>query len=117
MQTLVYDERTKKLLLSERPKPKPSAANAILKVSVSAICGTDIRTFKHGSSRITDGRIVGHEVTGILEEVGENIAGFKPGERVIVTPAIGCGKWKTYWSSNWSPHHCCNEQWFGYAQC
>ncbi|MCK4748208.1 MAG: alcohol dehydrogenase catalytic domain-containing protein [Bacteroidales bacterium] len=91
MLSFVYNKKEQKLILEDRPKPKPAPDDAILKVSVSAICGTDIRTYRHGSSRIKQGRIVGHEVTGILEEVGENIHGFTPGERVIVTPAIGCG--------------------------
>jgi len=92
MLSFVYDEHERKLSLEEKPKPELSSDTAILKVTSSAICGTDIRAYKHGSSRINHGRIVGHEVTGILEEVGSDIDGFTPGERVVITPAIGCGR-------------------------
>jgi len=87
----VYDKNGK-LSLKEKPKPEPRDDNAIIKVDACSICGTDFRIYLHGSNRITPPRIIGHEVCGTLITVGKKITGFSVGERVILTPAIGCGR-------------------------
>lgn len=91
MLAYVYD-RSGKLSLREKPKPEPRDDNAIIKVDACSICGTDFRIYLHGSNRITPPRIIGHEVCGTLITVGKKITGFSVGERVILTPAIGCGR-------------------------
>jgi L-iditol 2-dehydrogenase len=87
----VYDT-TGKLALQERPQPVPKEDNAIIQVHACSICGTDLRTYLHGSSKITPPRIIGHEVCGTITAIGQQIQGFSVGDRVTVAPAIGCGR-------------------------
>jgi L-iditol 2-dehydrogenase/galactitol-1-phosphate 5-dehydrogenase len=63
------------------PKPTPGSDEALVKVRYCGICGTDISHFKY---KIYDYPIImGHEITGVVEEVGENISHVKVGDRVI----------------------------------
>jgi L-iditol 2-dehydrogenase len=77
--------------LVEKEKPVAKDDNAILKVLAASICGTDFRTYMRGSDKIVDGTTLGHEVYGELVEVGKIIKDFKVGDRVTLTPALGCG--------------------------
>lgn len=81
-----------KLSLQERPMPKATSASAVIKVEACSICGTDFRTYSKGSTKITPPRIIGHEVVGTIVEVGDEVKGFRVGDRVAVAPAIGCGE-------------------------
>ena len=90
MRAYVY-ENDAKLHLRDRPKPSAGSGSAIMRVEACSICGTDLRTHRHGSTRIHAPRIIGHEVCGQLVSVGRNIKGFSAGQRVTVTPAVGCG--------------------------
>ena len=84
--------QTGKFSLQERPQPEPKENNAIIQVHACSICGTDLRTYLYGSSKITPPRIIGHEVCGTITAIGRQINGFSIGDRVAVAPAIGCGK-------------------------
>jgi len=63
MLAYIYEEN-KKLLLKDISFPKKESNNAIIKVNASSICGTDLRTHRFGSSKITPPRVIGHEVVG-----------------------------------------------------
>jgi L-iditol 2-dehydrogenase len=89
MKTAIYNDG--KIELVEKEKPKADKDGAVLKVLAASICGTDFRTFMHGSAKIKNGTTIGHEVYGELVEVGEDVKDFKVGDRVTVTPALGCG--------------------------
>lgn len=91
MLSYIYDEN-KKLLLKDVPPPKKKPKNAIIKINASSICGTDLRTHRFGSSKITPPRIIGHEVVGEVVYIGEEVKDLSIGERVQIVPAIGCGK-------------------------
>jgi L-iditol 2-dehydrogenase len=90
MLAYVYDN-TRRLVLMEHPEPRASRDSAVIKVNACAICGTDFRTYTKGSTKIQPPRIIGHEVVGTIVELGSDVTGFRLGERVAVTPAIGCG--------------------------
>jgi L-iditol 2-dehydrogenase len=90
MRAYVY-ENDAKLHLRARPKPSAGPGSAIMRVEACSICGTDLRTHRHGSTRIHAPRIIGHEVCGQLISVGQNLKNFTTGQRVTVTPAVGCG--------------------------
>lgn len=77
--------------MTERPEPVPTRDNLVIRVSACAICGTDLRTYRHGSSHIDPPRIIGHEVTGVIEHAGTDVEGYSVGQRVRIVPAIGCG--------------------------
>ena len=90
MQALVYENKT--LQLKDMPRPKAKADSAIAKVDIASICGTDVRTYVKGNDSLPDGIIMGHEFCGTIVEAGEDVQGFKPGDRITVAPAISCGK-------------------------
>jgi len=81
------------LALEERENPALSVGiGAVVKVSACSICGTDIRTYRFGSGKISDGQTIGHEAVGqIIELSDEHKDSFALGDRVAVAPAIGCG--------------------------
>ncbi|MFN4227178.1 MAG: zinc-dependent dehydrogenase [Candidatus Ratteibacteria bacterium] len=67
-----------------------------IKVEYCAICGTDVRIFYSGHKKVIPPTIIGHEITGIVVEIGENIEypDLKIGDKVTVVTSIGCGKCK-----------------------
>ena len=86
----VYDG-TNRLTLREAPNPSHSKNSAVIKVLATSICGTDLRTYRFGSTKIMPPRIIGHEVVGRIESIGAEVCGFSVGDRVQIAPAIGCG--------------------------
>jgi L-iditol 2-dehydrogenase len=84
--------RDGKIQLTQKEKPVAKDDSAVLKVLAASICGTDFRTYMHGSDKIADGATIGHEVYGEIVEKGKDVQGFHIGDRVTVTPALGCGK-------------------------
>lgn len=111
MLAYVYNEE-RQLKLKEMPLPQVKEDSAIIKVNTCSICGTDFRTYVHGSSKIIPNRIIGHEVVGTITEVGKKVLGFYEGDRVAVAPAIGCGK--CYPCSIGHPNMCDNLQTIGF---
>jgi L-iditol 2-dehydrogenase len=72
------------------PKPEPKAGEVLLKVKATALCGTDQRVLA-GEKHI-DVKIVGHEITGVVESLGAGVTAVKPGQRFAVQTVIGCGQ-------------------------
>lgn len=91
MKALVF-KGIKDLRIMEVPEPKITEDEILVKVDSCSICGTDVRTFKSGHTRIKDNRILGHEFSGVIAEVGRNVSGYNVGDRVMVVPGIPCGK-------------------------
>jgi len=79
--------------LEERPVPTTGADELLVRVRAASICGTDLRIARHGHFRLPLGtpRVLGHEVAGEVVEAGA-ATGFAAGERVSVTPNVGCGR-------------------------
>jgi len=74
----------KDIRLEERPAPTIDAStDAIVKVVASCICGSDLWPYR-GENDITPGDPIGHEIIGIVEEVGAEVRSFRPGDFVIV---------------------------------
>ncbi len=92
MKALVYEGPGKKSL-EERPVPTlGSATDAIVKITRTTICGTDLHILKGDVPTCTPGRILGHEGVGIIEETGAGVTGFKKGDRVLISCISSCGK-------------------------
>lgn len=81
----------KDVRLDEVPVPSIGADEVLVRVAACAICGTDLRTLRYGHTRIKEPRIIGHEFSGIIVEVGSGVKDFRVGERVMVVPGIACG--------------------------
>ena len=92
MKALVYLAVGKKSL-DERPKPDVTApTDAIVKITKTTICGTDLHILKGDLPSCQPGRILGHEGVGIVDKVGSAVTVFKPGDRVLISCVSACGK-------------------------
>ena len=82
---------THKVAVSDHPKPKlNSPTDAILKVTTSGICGSDLHMYD-GRTELKEGTVVGHEIMGVIEQVGEAVRSIKKGDRVVLPFNIACG--------------------------
>ena len=92
MKALVYKGPGKKEL-EDRPKPAISdATDAIVKITKTTICGTDLHILKGDVATCKPGRILGHEGVGVVEAVGPGVATFKQGDRVLISCITACGR-------------------------
>ncbi|MGZ3754768.1 MAG: zinc-dependent alcohol dehydrogenase family protein [Mucilaginibacter sp.] len=92
MKALVYHGPGKK---SWEDKPHPQlieTTDAIVKILKTTICGTDLHIMKGDVPEVTNGRILGHEGVGVIEEVGKSVTNFKKGDHVIISCITSCGK-------------------------
>ncbi|GGC99901.1 zinc-dependent alcohol dehydrogenase [Aquisalinus flavus] len=65
--------------------------DAIVRITNSAICGTDLHFVRGTMGGLKEGQILGHEAIGIIEEVGKGVRNFKPGDRVVIPSTVSCG--------------------------
>jgi alcohol dehydrogenase len=106
MKALVYGGPGQRSL-EDKPKPTiQKATDAIVKVSKTTICGTDLHILKGDLPTVTKGRILGHEGIGVVEQVGESVSSFKAGDRVIISCVNACGKCTNCKKAMYS--HCLN---------
>jgi threonine dehydrogenase-like Zn-dependent dehydrogenase len=80
-----------KIWLREVPRPRPDVGQALIKVTLTTICGTDVHILK-GEYPVRQGLIVGHEPVGVIEELGPGVVGYQKGDRVIVGAITPCGQ-------------------------
>jgi alcohol dehydrogenase len=80
------------LAFEDRPKPKiMQASDAIVRITTTTICGTDLHILKGDVPTINAGRILGHEGVGIVDEAGTDVSGLKKGDRVLISLITSCG--------------------------
>ena len=92
MKALVYEGPGRKSL-QERPVPTIEApGDAIVKVTKTTICGTDLHILKGDVPTCTPGRVLGHEGVGGVEEAGTGVTQFGKGDRVLISCISSCGK-------------------------
>jgi len=92
MKALVFEGPGRKSLM-ERPMPTiATKTDAIVKVTRTTICGTDLHILKGDVATCTPGRILGHEGVGIVEEAGAGLTQFAKGDRVLISCISSCGK-------------------------
>src|SRR6187401_3132434 len=80
-----------KIGLREVPRPVPGVGEALIRVTLTTICGTDVHILK-GEYPVKEGLIVGHEPVGVVEALGPGVTGYAPGDRVIVGAITPCGQ-------------------------
>ena len=78
--------------LDDVPDPQlRDDTDAIVRITRSAICGTDLHLVRGTLSDMVAGTVLGHEAVGTVESVGPAVRGFSPGDRVVIPSTIGCG--------------------------
>ena len=110
----LYLENIGELAIKEIPFPALPDGGAILRVKSAAICGTDLKIFKFGHDRISLPWVLGHEVSGILEDVDDPTGYYKPGDRVVLNPTVYCGR--CYYCKRGMYNICLNPNSYGYER-
>jgi threonine dehydrogenase-like Zn-dependent dehydrogenase len=77
--------------IDQVPHPHAGPGEAVIKVTLTTICGTDVHILK-GEYPVRPGLVVGHEPVGVVEELGAGIEGYEVGERVLVGAITPCGQ-------------------------
>jgi threonine dehydrogenase-like Zn-dependent dehydrogenase len=78
--------------LEEIPEPKLQApTDAIVRLTASAICGTDLHMVRGTMAMMKPGTILGHEGVGVVEQLGPDVRNFSIGDRVVIPSTIACG--------------------------
>ena len=80
-----------RIVLEEKVVPQVGPRDALLRVTTTTICGTDIHILK-GEYPVARGLTVGHEPVGVIEELGEAVTGYEIGQRVIAGAITPCGQ-------------------------
>ncbi|MCP9235836.1 zinc-binding alcohol dehydrogenase family protein [Lewinella sp. JB7] len=78
--------------LGDRPEPAAKSGEALLKIHRVGICGTDLHAYSGNQAFFTYPRILGHELSAEVVEIGQNSQGLTAGDRVIIMPYLSCGK-------------------------
>lgn len=109
MKALVYLGPRRKEL-QDRPKPELMAGgDAIVRMTRTTICGTDLHILKGDVPTCSPGRILGHEGTGVVDKTGAGVSAFKPGDHVLISCISSCGKCEYCRKGMYS--HCTSGGW------
>ena len=90
MTALVLEEAYR-LNLKEVPVPEVPEGYALVKILAVSVCGSDIHAYKGNSLLLTYPRVLGHELCGVVEELGGPAEGVQVGDKVSVLPYLSCG--------------------------
>ncbi|MCY1033515.1 glutathione-dependent formaldehyde dehydrogenase [Corallococcus sp. BB11-1] len=78
--------------LDDVPEPKlKDPTDAVVRLTASAICGTDLHMIRGTMAGMKPGTVLGHEGVGVIEELGEDVRNFNVGDRVVICSTIACG--------------------------
>jgi alcohol dehydrogenase len=80
-----------RIVLDEKPIPDVGPTDALVRITTTTICGTDVHILK-GEYPVRKGLTIGHEPIGILEKVGSQVKGYKEGQRVLCAATTPCGQ-------------------------
>ena len=82
----------KSFSVEQRRAAAPGANDVSVRVAYCGICGTDMHVF-HGNmdARVGFERVIGHEMSGVVDQVGSAVSDFRPGDKVVVRPLDHCG--------------------------
>lgn len=109
MQALVYNGPGQKNL-EDRSKPSiQMPTDAIIRITKTTICGTDLHILKGDVPTCQPGTILGHEGVGVVDAVGPGVVSFKPGDRVLISCITACGRCASCRKGMYS--HCTTGGW------
>jgi L-idonate 5-dehydrogenase len=106
----------KDLRIEERAEESPGPGQLRIRLAVGGVCGSDLHYYNHGgfgAVRIKEPMILGHEVSGHVEALGESVSGVKVGDLVAVSPSRPCGSCR--YCAEGLRNHCLNMRFYGSA--
>lgn len=83
-----------RIVLEEKPIPAPGAGEALVRITTTTICGTDVHILK-GEYPVAQGLTIGHEPVGVIEALGPGVTGYAVGQRVVAGAITPCGQCHT----------------------
>ena len=90
MKAAVY-EGIDQIAVREMPTPTAEEGGLVVRVRACAVCGSDIRIFHSGNSRVAPPQVLGHEIAGEVAAVGRGVTKFRVGDRVAIGADVPCG--------------------------
>src|SRR5438477_11250411 len=87
--------------VEEVVRPHPGAGEAVIRITLTTICGTDLHSVR-GEYAVKPGLVIGYEPAGVSEELGEGLTGYKIGDRVLVGAITPCGQCRACLSAQWA---------------
>ena len=90
-----------KIGIDEVPRPSAEAGDAVIRITLTTICGTDLHILR-GEYPVRPGLVIGHEPVGVIEELGEGLSGYSIGDRVLVGAITPCGQCRACLSGQWA---------------
>ena len=90
MRALVF-RGPNQIAIEHVPIPKPGPGEAVIRVTLTTICGTDLHILK-GEYPVRPGLVIGHEPVGVIHELGVGVTGYEVGDRVLVGAITPCGQ-------------------------
>lgn len=106
----------KDLRLEDREMPTPGPGQVLLRMQTGGICGSDLHYYHDGgfgAVRLKEPMILGHEVSGIVNTLGEGVNGLQTGQLVAVSPSRPCGSCE--YCREGRQNHCLNMRFYGSA--
>ena len=104
------------LRVEDVPTPQVEPGQLRVRVRAGGICGSDLHYFQHGgfgTIRIKEPMVLGHEVAGVIEELGDDVRDFVVGERIAVNPSRPCGICR--YCQQGLQNHCLDMRYYGSA--
>lgn len=109
MKALVFQGRDR-VVLEDRPRPSIiDTTDALVRITTTSICGTDLHILHGDVPGIGAGRILGHEGVGVVEAVGPDVTAFQQGDRVVISLISSCGRCRSCRKA--MPSHCLTGGW------
>ena len=103
MKGVSYEGVGKIVVKDDLPMPSVKPDEALIKVKYCGICGSDVESFKK-AGMYGSGTIIGHEISGEIIEIGDNVKKLKIGDRVTVNPNAPC--YNCYWCNQNQENKC-----------
>lgn len=100
MKALVF-HGPNQIAVESMPRPRPGYGEAVIRVTLTTICGTDVHILK-GEYPVKSGLIIGHEAVGVIDELGPGVSGYNVGDRVLVGAITPCGQCSSCLTGDWS---------------
>ena len=104
------------LRIEEAAAAAPGPGQVAIRIKAGGICGSDLHYYLHGgfgAVRLREPMVLGHEIAGLVEALGEGVQGLSPGQAVAVNPSLPCGACRQCLAGR--PNHCLEMRFYGSA--